>query len=115
MTQAAFGSFDDLLGTTAAEYAIVNISGKDYKIGSLAAEDFVAWTELRDSGAPDAKKNSSALLISRSLVDADGKRIGDEARVAQLKKIRLNVSETFLAAIFKLNNINQPEVPLKNG
>ena len=101
-----FASFDDLLSSTDVEYATVAIDGKTYRIGSITGEDFLAWSELRDSG-PEAKKNASAVLISRSLVDADGKRIGDESKIDRVKKLKLKVSEMLLKAIFKLNSINQ--------
>lgn len=101
-------TFDDLLSSTAVEFATVTIDGKTYCIGSITGAEFVEWQTLRDS-SPEAKKLASSVLISRSLVDADGKRIGDESKVAQLTKIKLKVSEALLDAIFKLNNINQPK------
>jgi len=103
-----YGTFDDLLAQTEVEYATVTISGKSYRVGSITGDEFAAWQELRDS-SPEARKNATAVLIARSLVDADGKRIGDETKVAQLRKVKLKVSEAFLEAIFKLNGINQPK------
>ncbi len=108
VNNVVYASFDDLLADTEVEYDVVTVSGKSYRIGSLTAEDFVAWTELRDSGEK-GKKDASALLITRSLVDEKGKRIGDETRLSQAKKMKLKTSETFLRKIFKLNGINQPD------
>ena len=109
-------SFDDLLASTEVEYANVTVDGKTYRIGSITGEEFVAWQEMRDSGLPDAKKNASAVLISRSLVDAEGKRIGDETKAGQIKKLKLKTSEALLKAIFRLNDINQPaEARAKNA
>lgn len=100
-------TFDDLLSATDVEYATATVDGKTYRLGSITGEEFVDWQQQRDVSA-ESKKIASSILISRSLVDGAGKRIGDETKAAQIRKIKLKISETLLAAIFKLNGINQP-------
>jgi hypothetical protein len=110
-----YGSFDDLLSSNDVEYDTVVVGDKKFRIGSLTAEDFTSWTDLRDSG-PEGKKLAGAILIARSLVDQAGNRIGDENRVQQLRKMRTKATEIFVKKIFKLNGINQrDEEVVKNG
>ena len=101
-------SFDEFLAADGVDYVDVLVRGGVVRLGSITGEDFVAWTEMRESSA-EAKKDASALLISRSMVDGAGKRIGDDGKVAQIKKMNLKTTETLLKAIFKLNGINQPD------
>ena len=109
-------SFDEFLtANEAVEYATVSVGGGNVRIGSITGDEFVEWTEMRESGAPGAKKNASSLLIVKSLVDETGARIGDPAKVDRLRKTNLKATETILKAIFKLNGINQrDEVVAKN-
>ena len=100
-------TFDDLLSETEVEYATISIDKKTYRIGSITGEEFTEWEEQK-AVSPEAKKVANFILISRSLVDESGKRIGDETKIAQLRKVKLKVSEAFLRAILKLNGVNQP-------
>ncbi len=78
-------------------------------IGSLSADDFIEWSEARESGEAEAKKNASALLIVRSLVKGatDPTRIGTPDMVVKLRKAKVSKTERLLKAILKLNYINQ--------
>lgn len=109
-------SFSEFLATDGIDYVEVPIRGGDsVRLGSITAEDFAAWTELRESG-PEGRKTSGALLICRSLVDENGVRVGNEAQLAQVQKMNLKTTETLLKAIFKLNGINQQdEAAAKKG
>jgi hypothetical protein len=52
--------------------------------------------------------------LDEACVDAEGRRIGDESKDAQIRKVKLKVSELLLKAILKLNGVNQPaEVAVK--
>lgn len=110
-------SLEDLSNDT-VEIVRVSMGDKGVLyIGSLSADDFVEWTELRDSKDKDAKKNAAAQLIAQSLVKGkdDPTRIGTPDMVAKFRKMKVAHSERLLKAIFKLNGINQPaEVAVKN-
>ncbi len=98
----------------AEEVVAVKLKTGTVYIGSITAEAFVEWQEQRAEGA-EGRKKASALMIVRSLTDEKGTRIGDESQLSRLQKMSLHSSETLLKAIFKLNNINQPEATAKNG
>lgn len=108
-------SFDEFIQPDATEYDLVQLPAGDFRIGSITAEDWVQWTEMR--AAADGRKTSAAWLIARSMVDGDGNRIGNVARCGEIVKKNLKTSELILKAVFKLNGINQPkeEVAAKNG
>lgn len=76
-------------------------------IGSLSADDFVEWQE----GQKEDKKNAAARLIVRSLVRSldDPTRVGTEDMVPKFRRAKIAKTERLLRAIFKLNDINQPE------
>ena len=87
-------------------------------IGSLSADDFIEWQETKDSGDPEAKKNASALLMTRSLVkgEKDSTRIGTPTMIAHFRRAKVSRTERLLKAILKLNYINQKdEVATKNS
>lgn len=105
-------SFEEFLAADSVEFMDVELRpGKIVRIGSITAEDWVAWTELREGGS-DGKKASGALLIRKSIViDDKGTRIGvNDTQAVGLQHMTLKTSELLLKAIFKLNGINQPEV-----
>lgn len=78
-------------------------------VGSLTADDFVEWTEAREAGGPESKKNAAALLIVRSLVkgEKDATRIGTDAMIPKFRATKVAKTEKLLKAIFALNGINQ--------
>lgn len=106
-------SFDEFLAGNQIEYAEVPIQAGVVRIASITAKDWVQWTELRET--PEGKKISGAMLIVRSLVDANGVRIGDDAKLAQVQELNLRTTEALLKAIFALNGINQPERKNESG
>lgn len=116
-------SFEEFLAADGIDYDIVKTRGGDVRIGSITPTDLDEWNELRST--PDGKKVSGPLLILKSLVDGDGKRIGvttpyekmndeERGRVAKLQTMNLKTSEQLLLAIFKLNGIGQPAGKEKN-
>lgn len=105
---------------------VLDDKGSIMYIGSLSADDFVEWTEAKESGEPEARKNASARLMMLSLVKGpdksiDGKeltpdqrtaasiRIGTPAHTVAFRKAKVSRTEKLLKAILKLNYINQKD------
>jgi hypothetical protein len=106
--RAAYGSVEEMLADGAAdvEYAWIEglkPGGKEIRIGSVSAEDWMVWIESNDG---PAKRTAGLRLIIKSLVDDDGKRIGSDKDLATLKQVRHSVTERILREIIKLNGIN---------
>jgi hypothetical protein len=89
--------------------------GKTARIGGISAGDLIEYNELRST--PDGRKWSGPVIISRSLVDGDGRRIGiltpfaemtdgEKAKIAELRKMNMAASEALIKAIFKLNGVS---------
>lgn len=109
-------SFDDLLEHSApVEYAEVTLApGVVARIGSLSGEEWNEWSKIRANET--TRRTSGQVLISRSLVDETGRRIGDETKATQLSQGRVAISEMMLRAIFNLNKVfvGNEEVEAKN-
>lgn len=73
------------------------------RIGSLNAEDVIAWRESNDG---PAKRSMGIRLFVNSLVDEDGKRIGDPRYFEAFKKKSNAIQERVLAEIVKLNGLS---------
>ena len=101
-----FLSIDDIASTQDIEYREVDIPawGGTVRIGSLPADDMMDWAESADG---PAKKTAAVRLIIKSLVDADGKRIGDESKhLAMFKKRSAAVLNMLTEHILDLNKLN---------
>lgn len=111
-----YATLDDLLQSgEKVDFDSVTVDGKTWHIGSLTAEDFIVWNEMRESGS-EGKKNAGALIILRSLVNKQGDRIGDDSKLPQARKMKLKLSETLLKHIFKLNGVStRAEDAVKNA
>lgn len=72
------------------------------RIGSLSAEQVAEW---RDTTEGPAKKTMGTRLFVDSLVDKDGKRIGNPTFYAAFRKKSNAVQEKVLAAIVELNGL----------
>lgn len=72
------------------------------RIGSLNAEDVIAWRETNEG---PAKKTMGLRLFVNSLVDADGKRIGTAQHYEAFKKKSNAIQERVLAEVIKLNGM----------
>jgi hypothetical protein len=109
------GSFDDLIASV-VDYDTVDLpGGKTARIGGISAGDLIEYNELRST--PDGRKWSGPVIISRSLVDDSGRRIGiltpfaemtdeEKAKIAELRKMNMAASEALIKAIFKLNGVS---------
>jgi hypothetical protein len=72
------------------------------RIGSLSAEQVAEWRDTTDG---PAKKTMGTRLFVDSLVDKDGKRIGNPTFYAAFRKKSNAVQERVLAAIVELNGL----------
>lgn len=106
-------SIEEMLGADQTEYAEIPAwKIKDPKtgemiqgyvrIGSLTAEEMAEFRETVDG---PAKKTSGMRLFVNSLVDKDGKRIGNQSHYAAFKKTSNAVQERVLAKIMELNGL----------
>lgn len=109
------GSMDDLIAST-VDYDTVDLpGGKTARIGGISAGDLMEYNELR--ATPEGRRWSGPVIISRSLVDRDGARIGiltpfadmtpeEKAKLAELRKMSMGASEALIKAIFRLNGVS---------
>ncbi len=111
-----FLSFEQFMEADPVEYDVVQLPKGNVRIGSVTGDEWAEWSEMRES--PEGRKKSGGWLIAKSLVDKDGRRIGDPAWAVEIVKKNLKTSELILRAIFKLNGISQSakvEAAAKNG
>src|SRR5687768_14612539 len=78
-------SLDEMLQAEDVQYATVVIPEwkGSIRIGSLSAGEVLDFIEMTEG---PAKKNAGFRLISRSLVDAEGKRIGSDSKIEAFRK-----------------------------
>lgn len=72
------------------------------RIGSLTAEEVAEWRETSEG---PAKKTLIVRLFVNSLVDKDGKRIGNQSHYIEFKKKSAAIQEKVVAEILDLNGI----------
>ena len=99
-----FGSMDEILDVDDVRYAIVPAWGKRVRIGSLSAGDMLDFVESNEG---PAKRTAGLRLIIQSLVDKDGKRIGDIKKLDQLKKKDADITNKLVGHILKLNGMDE--------
>lgn len=107
-------SIDEMLSADQTEYAEIPAwKIKDPKtgemiqgyvrIGSLTAEEVAEW---RDTAEGPAKKTMGLRIFVKSLVDKDGKRIGNDTHFHAFKRTSNAVQERVLAEVIKLNGLS---------
>lgn len=72
------------------------------RIASLSAEEIAEW---RDTADGPAKKTMITRLFVNSLVDKDGKRIGNQSHYIDFKKKSAAIQERVAAEILDLNGL----------
>ena len=102
-TSKKYLSFDEFMEPDKTEFDEVVIGRGVFRIGSVTGEEWTEWAEMRETA--EGRKRSAGWLIAKSQVDADGRRIGDTTRAAEIIRKNIRTSETILRAIFKLNGI----------
>jgi len=102
-----YGSVEDIVasGASEVEYAIVDgfKPGQKVRIGSVTAGDMIEWSEANEG---EAKKTAGLRLITKSLVDKDGKRYAaDPVNIAKFRTMRHKETERIVKEILKLNGM----------
>lgn len=102
----AYNSVDEMIADGAADVEYADIEGfkpgRTIRIGSVTADAWIEWVESNEG---PAKKTAGLRLISRSLVNDKGERIGSDKDLGKLKLVRHSVTERILREIIKLNGI----------
>jgi hypothetical protein len=97
-------SMAEITATNDIEYAIVPAwGGKKVRIASVTANDIIQWSEANEG---EAKRTMGLRLITRSLVDKDGKRISGDHDIPMLRTKSHKITEAIVKAILKLNGMN---------
>lgn len=99
-------SLDEIIATEDTQFFKMHIPEwkGSIRLGSLSAGQVLEFIELNEG---PAKKNAGFRLINDSLVDADGKRIGDEKKLAALRTKDSNVINRIVSEILKLNGMHK--------
>lgn len=96
-----YETIEEILAEPDVEYALVPGWGdKKIRIGSLTAGDMIEWSEANEG---EAKRTAGLRLIVKSLVDSQGKRIGNDKHISLLRAKSHKVTEGIVKAILKLN------------
>lgn len=98
-----FETVEDMLAAPDVEYATIPGWSGLIRIGSLTAGDMIEWTEANEG---EAKRTAGLRLIVKSLVNSDGKRIGNDKHIPLLRAKSHKVTEQVVKAILKLNGFN---------
>lgn len=103
-----YASVDELVadGASEVEYAWVEgfKPGTKIRIGSVTAGEMMLWSEANEG---EAKKSAGLRLITKSLVDKDGKRYADDPKnIAKFREMRHKETERIVKEIIKLNGMN---------
>ena len=106
-TDAIYGSVDELVaaGASEVEYATIDgfKPGQKVRIGSVTAGDMLEWDEANTG---DAKKTAGLRLITKSLVDKDGRRYADDPKnIPKFRTMRHKETERIVREILKLNGM----------
>jgi len=98
-------SMDDIMKADDVEYATIPgfKDGEVFRIQSLTAGDLIEWSEANEG---EAKRTAGLRLITKSLVDADGKSIANDSHIAVLRRKSHKVTERIVKQILELNGMN---------
>jgi len=101
-----FESVEDMLAAPDVEYTTIDGWNGKIRIGSLTAGDMIEWAEANEG---EAKRTAGLRLIVKSLVNSEGKRIGNERHIPLLRAKSHKVTESIVRAILKLNGFQIKE------
>lgn len=105
MSEGKLLSLDDMLSAEDIQYVEVPTPewGGKVRLGSLSAGEMMTFIET--SEGPE-RQTSGLRLIVRSLVDADGNRIGSDKYLESFKKKDAKVINRLVKAILELNGMD---------
>ena len=96
-------SIDDMLAADDVKYAEVSAWGGKVRLGSLDAGSMLDFVEANEGSA---KRTAGIRLLVKSLVDKDGKRIGEDRHVDLFKKKDAGTINRMLEEIMRLNGLD---------
>ena len=96
-----------MLSAESIKFDNVPAWGGVVRIGSLSADDMLSFIEGNED--PEKKRLSGLRLLVRSIVDADGNRIGDESMIPAFRKKDSATIMQLITAITKLNGLDEEE------
>jgi hypothetical protein len=99
-------SMDEYLAVEDVQYVTVPLPGGkgSIRLGSLNAGDML---DFIDSNETAAKKTAGLRLIVKSMVDAEGNRIGNDKHLAGLRTKNASFTNKIVGEILKLNGMGE--------
>lgn len=95
-------SMDEIFETNDVEYDTIEAWGKQVRIVSLNAEDFIEWQEANDTSA---KKTAGIRLFIKCIVNSKGQHIGNPKDIEKLKKKSVREILKVVKQILKMNGL----------
>lgn len=114
MADKKFLSLDEMLDANDIQFIEVDTPewGGTVRLGSLTAGEMLTFIETSEG---PAKANAGLRLIVRSLVDAEGNRLGTDKHLEAFKKKDAKVVNRLVKAILTLNGMDaKTQVAEKN-
>jgi hypothetical protein len=103
-------SIEDIDSTIDTRYSEVQAWGGTIRLGSLNAGDMMEFVESNEG---PARRTAGIRLIVKSIVDKDGRRIGEPKHIEIFKKKDATTIAMLVNKIMELNDLN-PETKVKN-
>lgn len=103
-------SVEEILAADDITYDVVEAWGGRVRIGSLDAGTMLEFIKANEN--PTAKHTAGLRLLIASLVDRDGKRIGDASMMEAFKRKNMSTVNRVVERIMQLNGIGKTGVDL---
>ncbi len=97
-------SIDEIIAAPDVQYDTVDAWGGKVRIGSIDAGTMLDFVESNDG---PAKRTAGLRLLIKSLVDAEGNRIGTEKHLEAFKKKDSATIDRVVTKILKLNGLDE--------
>lgn len=101
-------SIEDMLASPNTEFREVEAWGGTVRLGTLTAEEMIEFVE---ANADDKQRRVAGIrMIVRSLVNAEGERIGNDAHVPSFLKKDAATTNRLVEAVMEMNGMKEPKV-----
>jgi hypothetical protein len=97
-------SFEEMMAADDIEYVEVEAFGGIVRLGSIDAGDMIEFVETNEG---PGKRTAGLRMIIKSLVDAEGKRIGKDEHLQQWMKRSQKTCNKLVDEILKLNGLDK--------
>ena len=97
-------SVEEMMAADDIEYVEVEAFGGIVRLGSIDAGDMIDFVEANEG---PAKRTAGLRMIIKSIVDAEGKRIGHDNQLEQWKHRSQKTCDKIITAILKLNGLDK--------